>query len=132
MSLTGPLVQETAWGWHVRRDIVAEAKGTIDVVNKSGETAPVGAFVEVYDQVAGPLYYFRKPTGNNLDNVYIITTELANDDQGEAWDRGITGPAEINGTPSPGDLVGSTSGQWYGTINADGTHVAVADDYVSI
>lgn len=114
----------------VRLGLAAPSSVTIPVHNKSGETAPLGAFIEVYDH-DGTNYWFRKPTGANLPNVYILTAELADDAVGTAWERGITAPAYMGVTPGAGDIVGSVNGQWYGAISEDGSFVAVADEYIT-
>ena len=104
---------------------------TIPVLNKSGEVAPQGAFVEVYDH-DGSHFWFRKPTGNDLDNAYVLTDELADEATGEAWDRGITAAALINGGGASGDIVGTVSGQWYAEVRVGGTFVLMADDWVGM
>jgi hypothetical protein len=113
--------------------VPGEVAGTINVKNMSGETAPAGAFIETYQYDSGTdTYYFRKPTVDFADNIYILTTELADEETGTAWERGITANAFMLVSPTPGDYIGSIEGEWYGAINAEGGFVAVAPEGSSV
>lgn len=105
------------------------AEVTIPVQNKSGSTAPQGAFVEVYDH-DGTNYLFQRPSSDNSETCYILKDELEDDAVGKAYERGITSPAYMLAAPASGDRVGAVDSQWYGQVDDGGNFVAVADEYV--
>lgn len=131
-NVTGPDVIETATGWHIKRSFDIRPD-TIQVHNASGETAPAGACIEVYDfDTSSGVYEFRKPTGDDLPNVYVLREELDDDFNGEAWERGQTAAALFASAPTAGDIVGSQSSSWEWGVSTSGTHTAVADVWVSV
>jgi len=131
-TITGPNVVETSTGWHIKGG-GDDDPATLVVENTSGETAPEGGCIEIYDfDTDGGIFMFRKPTGDNLPNVYVLKQELDDGIIGLAYERGVTAPALFASPPAAQDIVGSQSGSWYWGVDSDGSHVAVADEWIGV
>lgn len=124
-KVTGPDVQETSDGWHVRRGKEKELR--ILALNSSGFTIPAFAIAEVTARdSARNKFVLGRPTSDDDPNTVIVAgADIPNGKEGYIFDdkgtHQILAPGAVRD-----DIVGSQNGSFNGAVSADGSYLVRA------
>ncbi len=100
------------------------ADNILTVDNGCGVDIPPNSCVEVVSSSGGYMAV-RRPTGDDLENLYVTDTYMPSGEKGQAWHCGDMLVA-YSGTVAPGVRVGSTSGAFTAKVSSSGTMVVRA------